>query len=320
MSKKTVYVTGCFGLIGGHVTEICLKKGWQVRGVDKLTFASNQKLWGKKFEKFDSFEFLNEDIRDLRSLPNCDYVINTAAETHVDNSIASSKSFMDSNVHGVYNLLEILRGKSQTKKPVLLHFSTDEVMGDCDDNGAGYDEFQLLDPSNPYSASKAAADMLILAWNRTYGVPFVIVRPSNNYGIGQYVEKLIPLSCKLFSEGKPVPLHLGGKPKRVWLHAHDTARAIVKIIEKNIENEIFNISGDEEHKNIDVVRRVFEFSGKKERDFESFIDTSFERRGVDIRYKIDDRKIRKMTGWAPEKSLLDEIPSISNYYQNNFIW
>jgi len=317
---KAVYITGCYGLIGGHVTIECLKKGWKVRGIDKITYAANEKLWRPKFEKFgDNFEFIESDITKLDYLPYCDYVINTAAETHVCNSISSSHEFMHSNVMGVYNLLESIKNKKQYKKPILLHLSTDETMGDCEIDKK-YDESCLLNPSNPYSASKACADMLILAWARTYGVPYVIVRPSNNYGIGQYVEKLIPLSCKNLALGKKIPLHLNGIPKRTWLHADDTAMAIVKIIEQNIENEIFNISGDEEYQNIEVVERIINEFFKNPVDIKEYVDTSYQRDGIDLRYRIDDSKIRKMLNWAPKQKLFDNLPQIVQYYKENFIW
>jgi len=195
---KVVYVTGCFGFIGSYVTRACLEKGWYVRGIDKCTYASNEDLLFEFAEKYgDRFTFEREDINDIKFLYECDYVINTAAETHVGNSIASADEFVHSNIDGVHNLLELIKNYRQesTKKPILLHFSTDEVYGDIE-SGA-HVETDLLKPSNPYSATKAAADMLVLAWARTYNLPYVIVRPTNNYGIGQYVEKLIPKACLL---------------------------------------------------------------------------------------------------------------------------
>jgi len=175
-------------------------------------------------------------------LVDCDYFINTAAETHVDNSIRKSDDFVHSNICGVHNILELLRKykKEGYVLPTFVHFSTDEVYGDISDGD--HIESDVLKPSNPYAATKAAADQLIMAWSRTYDLPYVIVRPTNNYGCGQYVEKLIPKACKFLSLDRRIPLHNNGTPIRNWLHAKDTARAVIKIIESNSQNEIFNIS------------------------------------------------------------------------------
>ena len=195
-SIKVVYVTGCLGFIGSYVTRKLLQLGWFVKGVDKMTYAANPKLLDE-FLKFDNFSFVNCDINDLKFLHDCDYFINTAAETHVGNSINNSDDFVHSNINGVHNILKLLNNyrEESSKKPTFLHFSTDEVYGDI--TSGEHSEDQLLHPSNPYSATKAAADQLILAWSRTHKIDYVIVRPTNNYGIGQYVEKLIPKSVKL---------------------------------------------------------------------------------------------------------------------------
>ena len=226
---KVVYITGCLGFIGSHVTRLCLNQGWYVRGIDKCTYAANLNLL-TEFHEYDNFEFENEDINDIKFLYECDYVINTAAETHVGNSISNSDVFVKSNIDGVHNLLNLIKNyrHESSKLPILLHFSTDEVYGDIEEGA--HTETDLLKPSNPYSATKAAADMLVLAWGRTYNLPYVIVRPTNNYGVGQYVEKLIPKTCKYLKLDKKVPLHNNGTPIRNWLHAHDTARAIITII------------------------------------------------------------------------------------------
>ena len=187
---KVVYVTGCLGFIGSYVTRECLKNGWQVRGIDKMTYAANVDLLDE-FLGYNNFIFEEKDIYDIDFLYDCDYIINTAAETHVGNSIIGSDDFVHSNINGVHNLLELIRNHRQEGQhvPVLLHFSTDEVYGDI--NEGEHIETDLLKPSNPYSATKAAADQLITAWGRTYNLPYVIIRPTNNYGQGQYVEKLI---------------------------------------------------------------------------------------------------------------------------------
>ena len=198
---KVVYITGCLGFIGSYVTRQALKKGWYVKGVDKITYAANKNVLSE-FKKYKNFSFVNSDINDLEFLYECDYVINTAAETHVGNSIVSSEEFIHSNINGTHKLLELIRKyRAEGKdKPTLLHFSTDEVYGDIDEGE--HIETDLLKPSNPYSATKAAADELITAWSRTYNLNYVIVRPTNNYGVGQYTEKLIPKVIKYLGLGK----------------------------------------------------------------------------------------------------------------------
>jgi dTDP-glucose 4,6-dehydratase len=320
---KVVYVTGCFGFIGSYVTRACLEKGWYVRGIDKCTYASNQELLFEFTENYpDHFYFEREDINDLKFLYECDYVINTAAETHVGNSIASADEFVHSNIDGVHNILELIKNYRQesTKKPVLLHFSTDEVYGDIEDGA--HTEKDLLKPSNPYSATKAAADMLILAWARTYNLPYIIVRPTNNYGIGQYVEKLIPKACKFLNLGKKIPLHNNGTPIRNWLHASDTASAIIKIIESEVENEIYNIAGGFEQSNYDTIKKLIEAYNSKEQShlsLENYLDLSYHRAGQDVRYSLNDSKLKSL-GWETKILFNDEIKNVVNYYKNKFIW
>lgn len=315
--KKVVYVTGCLGFIGSYITRTCLEKGWYVKGVDKMTYASNKHLLNE-FKKYNNFSFVHCDINDLTFLYDCDYVINTAAETHVGNSIANSDDFVHSNINGVHHLLELIRNHrgENTCKPTFLHFSTDEVYGDI--KSGAHIETDLLHPSNPYSATKAAADQLVLAWARTYDLPYIIVRPTNNYGIGQYVEKLIPKSCKYLKLGKKIPLHNNGTPIRNWLHAQDTANAIITIIESGITNEVYNIAGGFEQENIVTVKKIIkEYFG--EIDYLSYIDTSIIRKGQDIRYALDDSKLRSL-GWTPKKVFDQELPAIVKYYKNKFIW
>ncbi len=316
---KVVYVTGCFGLIGSHITRACLEKGWYVKGVDSLTYAANEDLI-EEFCFYDKFSLVKDDINNLKFLYECDYIINTAAETHVGNSIANSDKFVSSNINGVHNLLELLRNYRQetTKVPVLLHFSTDEVYGDIEDGA--HIETDLLKPSNPYSATKAAADQLVLAWGRTYKLPYVIVRPTNNYGVGQYVEKLIPKACKYMSLGRKIPLHNGGTPIRNWLHAADTAEAVVTIIESGVQNEIFNIAGGYEQSNLDTVKKVISnYTGLSTFDVNEYIDTEYSRPGQDVRYALDDNKLRNL-GWEPKKVFDLEIKEIVEYYKSKFIW
>jgi dTDP-glucose 4,6-dehydratase len=314
---KVVYITGCLGFIGSYITTTCLKKGWYVKGVDKMTYAANKDLL-IEFNNYPNFSFVHCDINDLKFLYDCDYIINTAAETHVGNSISNSDDFIHSNIDGVHCLLELIRDYRQEngKKPVFLHFSTDEVYGDI--IYGKHIENNTLMPSNPYSATKAAADMLILAWSRTYDIPYLIVRPTNNYGIRQYPEKLIPKTIKYLKLNRKVPLHNNGMPSRNWLHAQDTADAVILLIESDITNEIYNVCGGFEQTNLETCRKIIKLYNNSD-DYNQYLDLSYSRLGQDIRYSLDDSKLRKL-GWAPKCRFDDELVHIVEYYKDKFIW
>lgn len=315
---KLVVITGCLGLIGSHLTQQCLHMGWQVYGIDKITYAANHHLI-KEFEKYDNFAFTQQDIATLSYLPDCDYIINVAAESHVGNSIVESEDFIHTNIGGVKNLLDLIRKKQKNvdDMPIFLHFSTDEVYGDI--TSGSHTEEDILNPSNPYSASKACSDMLILAWSRTYDMKYIIVRPTNNYGIGQYPEKLIPISVKMLQRGKKIKLHDEGEPIRNWLHAHDTSSAIIKIIQSGNVNEIYNIAGGFEQKNKQTVKKIIECYFGDTIDYRNYIDLGHKREGQDIRYALNDNKLRRL-GWEPKRDFNEEIVEIVNYYSNNFRW
>ena len=315
---KLVVITGCLGLIGSHVTRRCLEAGWQVYGIDKCTYAANTEFI-EEFEEYDNFVFLKEDIATLSYLPDCDYVINIAAESHVGNSIVESEDFIHSNIVGVKNLLDLIRKKQKnvSDQPIFFHFSTDEVYGDI--VHGDHREDDILNPSNPYSASKAAADMLIFAWARTYGIKYLILRPTNNYGIGQYPEKLIPVSVKMLQRGKKIKLHDEGEPTRNWLHADDTAMSVIKIIESGASNEIFNVAGGFEQKNKDTVEKIIHCFYEDQRDIVEHVDYGFKREGQDVRYALNDDKLRSI-GWSPEKIFDEEIKKIVKHYKSKFRW
>jgi dTDP-glucose 4,6-dehydratase len=198
----------------------------------------------------------------------------------------------------------------------LLHFSTDEVYGDIE--SGSHTEEDYLNPSNPYSSSKAAADLMIKSWNRTYGIEFIIVRPTNNYGKYQYPEKLIPLSVKLLDRGKKIRLHNKGQPTRNWLHVEDTSSAILKIIDSKVKNEVFNISGNFEQKNIDTVKQIIK-SYNQDYNWREWVNLDFSRPGQDVRYSLEDKKIKNL-GWKPVKLFKNEIDEIVKFYKNYFTW
>lgn len=282
-----VYITGCLGFIGAHLTRACLERGWYVVGVDRISYVSGPVV------PHERFKFIHSDINDIDRIPDCDWIINTAAESHVDNSIVASDAFLRSNIMGVHRLLQLARCP-------ILHFSTDEVYGD---NGDG--------PSNPYSATKASADLLIGAWARTHGTRAIIVRPSNNYGIGQYVEKLIPKTIQYARLGRPMPLHQRGTPLRTWLHVSDTVSAVMLLLERGTWG-VYDIGGSVELSNLEVVTRIHKM-------IPGVVDFSYNRPGQDIRYQVDDSKLRAL-GWEPKADFDTELKRIVEHYSTNFMF
>ena len=214
-------------------------------------------------------------------------------------------------------------GLSRTSdKPLFFQVSTDEVYGDLQ-NGV-FDESSELKPSNPYSATKAAADLLIQAYARTYDIEYIIARPSNNYGYFQYPEKLIPLAVKRLSRGKKIKLHNAGKPIRTWTHSEDTVNAIITLYEKAERNRVYNISSEYEQTNLDTVTKIINsyFVGRVNRkvpNIEEFIDLSFDRPGQDIRYAISCEPLRLLQ-WRPEKIFDEEIVKLVENYKREFVW
>lgn len=313
---KIVVITGCLGFLGKHFTRKCLNNQWRVYGIDKCNYCADLKAL-KEFERYDNFTFLKEDISKLERLPRCDYVVNLAAESHVAHSIANSEPFIDSNVSGVRNLLELIREKPDNRQPLFMHVSTDEVYGDIEIGE--FTENSLPNPSNPYSATKAAGDMVIMAWARTYGITYNIMRPTNFYGPGQYPEKLIPLAIDNFDRGLKIPLHDNGEPIRTWLHVFDACSAIFTILEKGKRNEVYNCSGGFEQSNRETVKKIIKSYYGPDARLEDYVDLSYNREGQDVRYALDDSKLRAL-GWKPTKNFDEEIDKIVQYHKGSFRW
>jgi len=302
--------------MGSHFTRACLQKGWKVWGIDKKTYAAHVQLL-EEFQSNKSFRFLEADIVTMDHLFDVDYVFNFAAETHVDNSIIDSYRFTRTNILGVENLLELIRAKRNYEMPVFFHLSTDEVYGDL--VAGKHKESDPLRPSNPYSASKAAADMLVLGWHRTHTIPFNIIRPTNNYGTNQYPEKLIPKAVKYLTLGKKIPLHGDGSYVRNWLHAEDTAQAMFQIVERGEQNKIYNVAGNHEASNKEIISQVLRCYFGKDVELEKYVQFNYVRMGEDVRYSLDDSLIRSL-GWKNSKNFDDELKTIVEYYKNKFFW
>lgn len=288
-----IIVTGGRGFIGSHFVEMALDAGHQVVDVDKMTYAANKVL---PWDNNPNYTLMVEDIANLRHLPSCDVIVNFAAESHVDNSIRDTDPFMKSNIMGTHNLLELVRGKPEYDRPLFFHISTDEVYGD---KVSGYfTEDDKLNPSNPYSASKAAAEMLVLAYSRTYGLKYIITRSANNYGPRQYEEKLIPKCISSIRDGKKIPIHGDGTYIRDWTYVKDNVSALMFLIESGTSNETYNVAAEIHLQNLDVVSQVCR---KMNVDPNMAIKFVPNRWGQDVRYSISSEKLRSL-GWRSQVS------------------
>tara|TARA_R110001583_G_scaffold84781_6_gene222680 strand:- start:2324 stop:3220 length:897 start_codon:yes stop_codon:yes gene_type:complete len=276
-------VTGGRGFIGSHFVELVLAKGHTVIDIDKMTYAASKSL---PFDDNEEYSHIDKDICDVDHIPPCDMVVNFAAESHVDNSIVGPNVFFNSNTHGVFNLLELIRGKVYNQ-PIFFQVSTDEVYGDVRELNSK--ESDQLHPGNPYSASKAAAEMFVLSYNRTYGINYLITRSANNYGKRQYPEKLIPQIMHCLENNKKIPIHGDGTYIRDWINVKDNVKAMYHLIERGIINETYNISANNHMTNLQVVQEVCRWYGIQ--NYEEHIEFVQNRMGQDTRYSMDSSKL-----------------------------
>ena len=329
-----VLVTGGAGFIGSAVVRFLINEtDADVTNIDKLTYAAN----------LSSLESVANSARyDLRQLDICDadamvrvfeetqpdYVMHLAAESHVDRSISGSRAFVETNVIGTYNLLEAARGYYQRASDDVrsrfrfLHVSTDEVYGSLGPEGL-FEETTPYDPSSPYSASKAASDHLVKAWQRTYGLPLVVSNCSNNYGPYHFPEKLIPLIILNALEGKPLPVYGDGSNVRDWLHVEDHARALYLILTKGRLGETYNVGGRNERTNLEVVHTICDALDQHDPGSvsrRSLITYVTDRPGHDHRYAIDAAKIEKELGWQAKHNFDTGIAETIRWYLANAAW
>ena len=304
---KKLLVTGGLGFIGSYFVDLALKNGYYVINVDKKTYAARTDV---NFDDREHYEFLEQDISTMTHIPpGVDYIVNFAAESHVDNSIHANEEFYNSNIGGVYNILELIRAKDETDRPTLFHISTDEVYGTAHE-GAFTEEDKLL-PSNPYSATKAAAEQLIFGWRHTHGIKAIICRSCNNYGFGQYPEKLLAKTIEFLLNDKKMTVHGDGTYLREWIYAEDNCEGLLTVLEKGEEGQVYNISSGEEHSVIDAVKMIVEEMGKTEEEALVHIPN---RPGQDLRYAVDCSKACAL-GWAPKTTLKAYIPTYIELYK-----
>jgi dTDP-glucose 4,6-dehydratase len=310
---KNILITGGAGFIGSNYVRFVRKEhpDYNVTVLDKLTYAANKSY----LAYLDGIELVQGDICDKDIVSNLikktDLIVNFAAETHVDNSIKDSAPFVRSNIFGVHTILEEVR-KHKIEK--YLQISTDEVYGSID-NGS-FKETDILNPRNPYSATKAAGDLLCRSYFSTYNIPVVITRSSNNYGPAQHLEKFMPVIIKNALSDKKIPVYGNGKNIRDWLFVEDNCRGIDAVLHKGRVGEVYNIGGENEKTNIDLVKTILK-ELKKPESLISFVE---DRLGHDKRYSLNIEKIKKELGWSPKTDLADGIKTTVRWYRNFYKW
>jgi dTDP-glucose 4,6-dehydratase len=311
-----ILVTGGAGFIGSNFVRHMARvhPAWEIVVLDKLTYAGRREnLAG--LEDHPGFRFVKGDIADPLAvaavLPGCDYVVNFAAETHVDRSLYDAGSFIMTDVYGTFVLLEAARRAPGLKR--FVQISTDEVYGSVESGSST--EGDPLMPRNPYSASKAGADRLAYSYWATYQVPVIVTRASNNYGPYQFPEKIIPLFVTHALDGIPLPLYGDGLNVRDWLHVDDHCRAIDLIMDKGIPGETYNVGGGNEVANIDLTRRILALLGKPE----TLIRRVADRPGHDRRYSLGCARLRRL-GWSPEVPFDEGLRATVEWYRANEAW
>ncbi|MBF0320406.1 MAG: dTDP-glucose 4,6-dehydratase [Nitrospirae bacterium] len=319
-----ILITGGCGFIGSNFLRHMLGKypDYDLYNLDAMTYAGN--LDNLKGIDSGRYHFIKGSINDEATvtdlLKTVDGVINFAAESHVDRSIENSRPFLDTNVIGLQVLLDAAL-KAKIKR--FVHVSTDEVYGSLETGEGKFTETTPFDPNSPYAASKAAGDLLIKAFFKTYGFPVVTVRPSNNYGPYQFPEKFIPLMITNLLTGKPVPVYGQGTNVRDWLYVGDNCKAIDAVFHKGREGQAYNIGGDSERKNIEILHAVTETmnkSGAAKLTGEAAFKYVKDRPGHDFRYALDNTKITTELGWRPEKKIEDGLVDTIKWYMNNDWW
>jgi dTDP-glucose 4,6-dehydratase len=314
-----VLVTGGAGFIGANLVRHLLRErsGWRVVVVDALTYAGNLESLGEALAA-PQVRFVHGDVRDGRLVravladERVDAVLHLAAESHVDRSIAAPAVFVETNVGGTQVLLDAAR---EARVARFVHVSTDEVYGALGETGV-FTEATPLAPTSPYAASKAAADLLALSWAKTWRLPVVVTRASNNLGPFQFPEKLVPLMVVKALRGEPLPVYGDGRNVRDWLHVEDHCAGLVAALERGRPGEVYNLGGGAERRNLHVVQRILELLGRPR----SLVTFVADRPGHDFRYALDASKARADLGWAPRWSFDDALADTVAWYASNRGW
>lgn len=331
--KKTILITGGAGFIGSHVVRLFVTKhpDYQIINLDALTYAGNLENL-KDISKAPNYQFVKGDITDENFIKELfvkyqfDGVVHLAAESHVDRSITDPFSFIRTNVFGTCILLNTAKEswKSNMENKRFYHISTDEVYGALEFDGTYFTENHKYDPHSPYSASKASSDHFVRAYHDTYGLPVVISNCSNNYGANHFPEKLIPLSINNIKNKKSIPIYGKGENVRDWLWVNDHARAIDIIYHKGNVGETYNIGGNNEWTNIDLIRALCDIMDRKlnrpQGESAKLINFVKDRAGHDLRYAIDSSKLQRELGWKPSLQFEEGLEKTVEWYLQNEEW
>lgn len=315
--KQSVIVTGGCGFIGSNFLLHMVKKypQYDFINIDKLTYSGNKENL-KEIEHHPNYKFIQEDICNhnamLEIISEDSIIVNFAAESHVDNSILDPQIFIKTNILGTHSILEAAR-KNNAK--LFVQISTDEVYGSLDFDSPSSKETDTLFPSSPYSASKAAAEVVCLGNAKTFKQPVIITRSSNNFGPYQFPEKVIPLFLTNLMENRTVPLYGAGKNVRDWIHVQDNCEAIDFLIHSGTPGEIYNIGGGNEIPNIELTKEILN-SMEKSEDFINYVE---DRKGHDLRYSLDCSKLHSL-GWRPKLNFQEAIINTASWYKNNELW
>jgi dTDP-glucose 4,6-dehydratase len=331
--EKCILITGGAGFIGSHVVRLFVTKypQYQIVNLDKLTYAGNLENL-KDIDKLSNYTFEHGDIVDENYIDSLfakyefDGVIHLAAESHVDRSITDPMAFVKTNVIGTCNLLNSAKNlwKGQMEGKRFYHVSTDEVYGELHDPSEFFVETTSYDPRSPYSASKASSDHFVRAYHNTYGLPIVVSNCSNNYGPNHFPEKLIPLMINNIKNGKPLPVYGKGENVRDWLFVIDHARAIDNIFHNGKNGDTYNIGGNNEWKNLDLVHLLCDLMDEKQGNTvgksRELITYVTDRAGHDLRYAIDATKLMSELGWEPSVTFEEGLSKTVDWYLNNWAW
>lgn len=310
---NNILITGGAGFIGSHVVERVLKEFpyANITILDKMTYAADIRNLDGMLD-WQRCHLLVGDLADIsfctRATKGMDCVLHLAAESHVDNSFGNSLQFTQSNCLGTHCLLEACRVNSV---PRIVHVSTDEVYGEISEGA--HTEEDLLNPTNPYSASKAAADMMVISYIHSFKMPITIVRGNNIFGVRQYPEKIIPKFISQALSGKKLTLHGNGNNCRRFLAVEDFTEALMVLLDRGRAGEIYNVGTDREFKNIEIAEMILDALGLSFNDYISYVD---DRPFNDFRYALDSTKISRL-GWSPKKHLADSLPELINWYKSN---